>query len=236
MTAPVINPGIVNATNGNLNLVGAASGAGAYRAVAGASAATLTFAGGGSISALFNTGATIQVESTLTNNSLFVNQGTIVLNASTYQSSANFTNALNEFVIASDDSTLSAASVVNRGTILTTNATLLVSNLVVQSGTITIGNSGTLMLVGAGALTNFGTINLVGTSGNNAVLNLGSRRIDQSLPGGTITGPAASSRTLPKSSTSAEAFSPPVRWSNCSSPTPTPLAMRARSAQARGRH
>ncbi len=185
----LVNAGLVTATNGNLNLVGAATGAGAYRAVAGTSAATLTFVNGGSISSLFNTGATVQVESTLTNNSLFVNQGTIILNAGTYQSSANFTNALNEFVIASDDSTLSAASVVNRGTILTTNATLLVSNLVVQSGTITIGNSGTLMLVGAGALTNFGTINLVGaaSSGNNAVLNLGTAALTN-LAGGTITG------------------------------------------------
>ena len=155
--------------------------------MAGTLASTLTFVNGGSISSLFNTGATIQVESTLTNNSLFVNQGTIVLNAGTYQSSANFTNALNEFVIASDDSTLSAASVVNRGTILTTNATLLVSNLVVQAGTVTIGNGGTLMLVGPGALTNFGTINLVGTSGNNAVLNLGTAALTN-LSGGTITG------------------------------------------------
>ncbi|MGD1017975.1 MAG: autotransporter-associated beta strand repeat-containing protein [Verrucomicrobiia bacterium] len=188
VTAPaVVNSGIVSATNGELVLQGVATGAGAYRAVAGGLGGTLTFAGGGSISALFNTNATIQLESTLTNNSVFVNQGTMVLNAGTYQSSANFTNAANEFVIASDDSTLNAANVVNRGTILTTNATLLVSNLVVQGGTVTIGNGGTLMLVGAGALTNFGTINLVGAMGNNAVLNLGSAALTN-LSGATITG------------------------------------------------
>jgi len=182
----VINSGNVIATNGELRLVGVVSGAGAYKA---ALTGTLTFAGGGSISALFNTNATVQLESTITNNSLFVNQGTIVLNAGTYQSSANFTNAAGEFVIASDDSTLSAAALVNRGTILTTNATLLVSNLVIQSGTVTIGNGGTLMLVGTGALTNSGAITLAGSAvlGSNAVLNLGSTSLINSN-GSTITG------------------------------------------------
>ncbi|MGA2605518.1 MAG: hypothetical protein ABSG14_14970, partial [Verrucomicrobiia bacterium] len=80
----LVNGGIVAATNGNLVINGTATSNGAYRAAAGASAATLTFAGGGSISALFNTNATIQVASVLTNTSVFANQGTIVLAGGTY--------------------------------------------------------------------------------------------------------------------------------------------------------
>ncbi len=183
----LVNGGIVGASNGELQIVGAASGTGSFRAVAGGS--TLTFAGGGSISALFNTNATVKLTSTLTNNSVFVNQGTIVLNVGTYQSTANLTNAAGETIISSDDGTINAAAVINRGTILATNANLIISNLVVQGGTVTIGAGGSLALVGAGALTNFGTINLAGAAGagNNAVLNLGSAVLTN-LSGGTITG------------------------------------------------
>jgi len=78
--ANMVNSGFVTATNGELRLQGTASGAGIYRAVAGTSAATLTFAGGGSISTLLNTGTTIRVEnSSLTNTSSFVNRGTLTL-------------------------------------------------------------------------------------------------------------------------------------------------------------
>ena len=158
----LINGGIVAATNGNLVINGAATSNGVYRAAAGASAATLTFAGGGSISALFNTNATIQVASLLTNTSLFVNQGTIVLAGGTYQSTANVTNAAGEFIVNSGAGTLNAAGVYNLGTILATNATLTISNLLAQGGTVTIGAGGTLTLPGAAGLTNYGTINLQG--------------------------------------------------------------------------
>jgi len=47
----------VEASNGELRLMGVVSGSGAYRAVAGVGPSTLTFAGGGSISSLFNTNA-----------------------------------------------------------------------------------------------------------------------------------------------------------------------------------
>ena len=157
-----LTPAIVIATNGELRLVGAASGAGAYKAAAGASAATLTFAGGGSISALYNTNATIQVASVLTNTSVFVNQGTIVVAGGTYQSTANLTNAAGEFIINSGAGTINAAGVFNLGTILATNATVTISNLFAQGGTVTIGAGGTLYLPGAVGVTNFGTINLQG--------------------------------------------------------------------------
>jgi fibronectin-binding autotransporter adhesin len=183
----VINSGNVIATNGELRLVGVASGTGAYKAAAGASPATLTFAGGGSISALFNTNATIQVASVLTNNSVFVNQGTIVVASGTYQSTANLTNAAGEFIINSGAGTINAAGVFNLGTILATNATVTISNLFAQGGTVAIGAGGTLYLPGAVGVTNFGTINLQGAVGNNAVLNLDGGMLTNKS-GGTITG------------------------------------------------
>ena len=183
----LVNAGIVTATNGNLNLVGAATGAGAYRAVAGTSASTLTFVNGGSISSLFNTGATIQVEGALTNTSLFVNEGTMMLAGGTYQSAANLTNATGELIANSGAGSINAAAVFNLGTILATNATFTISNLVAQGGTVTIGAGGTLTLPGSSSLTNFGTINLQGAVGNNAVLNLAGAVLTNKS-GGTITG------------------------------------------------
>ncbi len=144
----LVNAGIVTATNGNLNLVGAATGAGAYRAVAGTSGSTLTFVNGGSISSLFNTGATIQVESALTNTSLFVNEGTLMAAGGTYQSAANVTNTASALIANSGAGTINAAAVFNLGTILATNGTFSVSNLVAQGGTVTIGAGGTLTLPG----------------------------------------------------------------------------------------
>ncbi len=183
----LVNAGIVTATNGNLNLVGAATGAGTYRAVAGTSASTLTFVNGGSISSLFNTGATIQVEGALTNTALFVNEGTLMVAGGTYQSTANLTNAAGELMANSGAGTINAAGVFNLGTILATNGTFSVSNFVAQGGTVTIGAGGTLTLPGASALTNFGTINLQGAAGNNAILNLGGASLTNKS-GGTITG------------------------------------------------
>ncbi len=83
--------GRVVATNGQLRLESVAVGPGTYEARAGASAATLTFVDGGSISSLFNTGATIRVESLLTNaGSVFINAGTLaVVGGGTYVNTAD---------------------------------------------------------------------------------------------------------------------------------------------------
>src|SRR5207245_6478693 len=85
----LINSGNTVATNGELRLAGAYSGAGAYQAVAGASAATLSFVGNGSISSLLNTGSTIRVEGLLTNTSVFANRGSLTVAGGTY-ASGNF--------------------------------------------------------------------------------------------------------------------------------------------------
>ncbi|HVM62067.1 MAG TPA: autotransporter-associated beta strand repeat-containing protein [Verrucomicrobiae bacterium] len=183
----LVNAGLVTATNGNLNLVGAANGSGVYRAVAGASAATLTFVNGGSINSLFDTNATIVVEGFLTNNGVFANAGTLLVAGGAYQSGANVTNIAGATIANSGAGSLNAAAVFNLGTILATNATFTISNLVAQGGTVTIGAGGTLTVPGASSLTNFGTINLQGAAGNNAVLNLGGAVLTNQS-GGTITG------------------------------------------------
>ena len=79
--------------------------------------------------------------------------------------------------------------VVNLGTIWATNNTLAFASNIVQGGTVTIGSGSTISLLGSGALTNYGTINLVGAAGagNNAVLNLGTAVLTN-LANGTITG------------------------------------------------
>ncbi|HTS16529.1 MAG TPA: autotransporter-associated beta strand repeat-containing protein [Verrucomicrobiae bacterium] len=183
----LVNAGMVTATNGNLLLVGAANGSGVYRAVAGTSAATLTFVNGGSINSLFDTNATIVVQGPLTNSSVFVNAGTLMVAGGTYQTGANVTNAAGATIANSGAGSLNAGAVFNLGTILATNATFTISNLVAQGGTVTIGAGGTLTLPGASSLTNFGTINLQGAAGNNAVLNLGGAVLTNQS-GGTITG------------------------------------------------
>jgi hypothetical protein len=154
----VNNGGTVTATNGELRLLGAVSGAGAYRAVAGASAATLTFAGSGSISALFNTGATVRVEGLLTNTSFFANLGTLTMANGTYQSANNVTNATG-FVITGSG-TLDAGVVNNGGTITATGGSLTFTKAPVQSGYIVVTNSGTLNVLQAWQ--NSGTVTLLG--------------------------------------------------------------------------
>ena len=154
----VNNGGTVTATNGELRLLGAVSGAGAYRAVAGASAATLTFAGSGSISALFNTGSTVRVEGLLTNTSLFANRGTLTMANGTYQSGNNVTNAAG-FVITGSG-TLDAGVVNSGGTITVTGGSLTFTKAPVQSGYINVTNSGTLNVLQAWQ--NSGTVTLLG--------------------------------------------------------------------------
>lgn len=79
---PLANAGSVIATNGELRLTGAVSGTGSYHA---GPAATLTFTGGGKVGSLANNGGTVRIESTLTNSSLFGNDGLLVVNGGTYQ-------------------------------------------------------------------------------------------------------------------------------------------------------
>jgi hypothetical protein len=158
ITAALVNNATVTATNGELRLLGAVSGAGAYRAVAGASAATLTFAGSGSISALFNTGATVRVEGLLTNTSLFANGGTLTLAGGTYQSTANVTNTAGFVVenLAGTTGTLNAR-LVNSGTISVNGGTLSLLQAPVQSGAVNIASAGNLNVAQDWA--NSGTIN-----------------------------------------------------------------------------
>jgi len=147
--------GNVIATNGELRVTALARGAGAYRAVAGTSAATLTFAGGGTLSALFNTGGTIRVESLVTNTSLFVNQGTVTLAGGTYFSAANVTNAAGTVIESAANGTLAAAGIYNLGDIrVASGTTLILSNLVTQTGTIDMGGAGAVLNLRATALTN----------------------------------------------------------------------------------
>jgi len=182
--ANMVNSGFVTATNGELRLQGTASGAGIYRAVAGTSAATLTFAGGGSISTLLNTGTTIRVEnSSLTNTSSFVNRGTLTLAGGTYQSSAAVTNT-SGFQIenaAGTVGTLSAA-LINSGTLAANSGTLTLLAAPTQSGAINIAatgvlnvvpdwvNSGTINFTAGGAITGG---NLTNTSASGTITGAG---------------------------------------------------------------
>jgi fibronectin-binding autotransporter adhesin len=174
ITGNLINGGSVTATNGNLQLSGAANGAGTYRAVAGASAATLTFAGGGSISALFDTSATVRVQGVLTNASLFVNTGSLAMGGGTYQSAANLTNAASGRIVGTGTV---AASVFNSGTILANSSTaplaLTGAVLVNQVGGVITANVGRLIV--SGAFTNAGTLSMMNSIGTfaSAVVNSG---------------------------------------------------------------
>ena len=157
ITADLVNNATVTATNGELRLLGAVSGAGAYRAVAG-SAATLTFADSGSISKLYNTGATVRVEGLLTNTSFFVNRGTLTMAGGTYQSGNNVTNATGYVITGSG--TLDARVVNSGGTITATGGTLTFMKAPVQTGTINVTGSGTLNVMEAWQ--NSGTVTLSG--------------------------------------------------------------------------
>ena len=159
ITANIVNQGGVSATNGQLRLLGAVSGVGAYQAVAGASASTLSFVGGGSLSALYNTGATIRVEGLLTNASIFVNAGTLALMGGTYYSTANVTNSVGAFIV--NQGTLNAP-VINSGSMLVTNGTLLLSAGLTNAstGNINISSGSTLSVTPAWA--NAGVVDVSG--------------------------------------------------------------------------
>ena len=141
----LVNSGIVSATNGELRLTGPVSGAGTYRAVAGASASTLTFVGNGSISSLFNTGSTVRIEGLLTNTSVFANRGSLAMAGGTYQSGNMVSNGSGFFVTGwgTVDAPITNLS---GGTVTASNGTLTVKSVLGQSGTFSILNGATLSM------------------------------------------------------------------------------------------
>ncbi len=163
VSATLYNSQYVSATNGTLNLMGTALGAGAYRAEAGA---VLNFAGGGTISSLSNTGGFVQVtSSTLVNNSQFENGGTLLLSAGgVYSTTTRMTNGVGS-VITGGGTLISAATLVNQGTILAQFSTpLVLATNVLNEGVIGIQGAGRLQV--NGVFTNNGTLqsfNGVGT-------------------------------------------------------------------------
>lgn len=168
--AIVNTPGtaLLTATNGELTLVGSVSGLGKFRAVSGGVGGTLTFAGGGSITALENSGANIKISGAaiLTNVNPFANAGTMIFAGGNYFSSANVSNLSSSLITG--QGTLNAP-LINAGTVEATNGTLVVAqNPTLSGGTINVRQGGTLQF-GAGPLltvTNLvgGMVNLYGGS------------------------------------------------------------------------
>ena len=174
------------ASSGELRLLGAVSGTGAYVASSGA---TLTFAGSGSISTLYNTGATVRVEGLLTNTSFFANRGTLAMANGTYQSGNKVTNATGYVITGSG--TLDAGVVNSGGTITATGGTLTFTKALVQSGTINVTGSGTLNVLQAWRNSNTVTLlggTVIGSTLTNSVLVTGYGTITAALVNnGTVT-------------------------------------------------
>ena len=169
----LVNNGAVMATNGELALKAIVSGAGDYKAVAGASSSTLTFMDGGSISSLINTGATIRVVGALTNANAFINAGSLVMAGGAYQSSATVTNTSGSWLTGVGTV---AATTLNSGTIFANSSTPLtfsgpsLNNLV--GGVVTASAAS---LVVNGTFQNAGTFAAVSSVGtfNGTVVNSG---------------------------------------------------------------
>jgi hypothetical protein len=172
-------------TNSTMSITGAvASVAGGFTL---ANNATIALSGGGglvisNVAPLLN--GTLNIgNQTVTAKTNWFNNGTVAL-AGGYIVGNNLTNSSGATLLGYGN--LSNV-VVNLGTIWATNNTLTFASNIVQGGTVTIGSASTLSLLGSGALTNFGTINLQGSTANNAFLNLGSAAFTNKS-GGTITG------------------------------------------------
>ena len=152
--ATLYNNQLVLATNnGVLQLQNTALGTGTYQAAGGA---TLSFNGGATISSLVTTGGTIQiVSSTVTNNGEFDNAGTLVLVNGTYQTPRVLTNGPSA-TINGYGTLISAATLVNQGTILA----LVGGQLVLKTNVLNNGLLGTVSgsLRVEGVLTNNGTL------------------------------------------------------------------------------
>ena len=159
--ALVSNTALVSAASGTLSIAGAATGAGAFRAEAGA---TLSFNGGGQISDLSNPNATIRIGGgILTNMAAFSNDGTLALAGGTYQANVAFTN--NNWLVGYGTFS-STAPLVNHGTISanlqTTNIPLVVNTDLFNTGTV-LANSSAMQV--SGVFTNNGTLQFISSVG-----------------------------------------------------------------------
>lgn len=153
----VFNAGVVAATNGELRLIQPVVGPGVYRALPGGVGGTLTFVNGGSLSALFNTGATVRIQGVLTNTSVFINRGTVTLDGGTYHSSSSFINpsgfllngvgtlaaSLNNsgIVQVAGGGLTFGGTVQNSGLMGATNGTMRFQSTAVNTGTLALHSS-----------------------------------------------------------------------------------------------
>ena len=167
LATAIQNTGLVSATESNqlLTIAGAATGSGAYRADAGA---TLSFAGGGQLSNLFNTNATIRIAGgILTNLSAFNNAGTLAIAGGTYQALGTLNNNSNAWLTGYG--TVSAAShVVNAGTLAanlgSTNAPLVIASDLLNTATGLVRADASALQV-TGVFTNNGTLQFISSVG-----------------------------------------------------------------------
>ena len=167
--------GWITATNGTLSIAGAATGGGNYQAAPGA---TLSFSGGGSLSSLFNTGATIQVTAGILTNFMigFDNTGgTLALAGGSYvHASGLFTNSSSGWLTGYGSLT-AAAAILNQGTILANGGLsrpLVLNSNLVNTATGYVTASGSALQIN-GVFTNNGTLQVISGVGtyNNQVVN-----------------------------------------------------------------
>ena len=163
-SSAVNNSGLVSASVSNqlLAITGAATGAGTYRAAAGA---TLSFNGGGTVSSLFNTNGTIRVAGgVLTNTSAFDNYaGALALAGGAYQTGLQFTNT---GWLGGYGSVTASNVLVNRGVILANGGTsplIINTNLVNNSDGLVQAVAGSLQVTGV--FTNNGTLQFISSVG-----------------------------------------------------------------------
>jgi len=165
LATAIQNAGLVSAAVSNqlLTIAGAATGSGTYRADAGA---TLSFAGGGQISNLFNTNATIRIAGgILTNLSAFSNAGTLAVAGGTYQALGTLNNNSNTWLVGYG--TFSATThLVNAGTLAanlgSTNTPLVIASDLLNNGMVRADASA---LQVSGVFTNNGTLQFISSVG-----------------------------------------------------------------------
>jgi len=175
LASAVNNSGMISATNGTLSIGGTATGAGLYRAESGA---TLSFGGGGSLSSLYGTGATLQVTGGILTNSTagFDNTGgTLAFAGGSYYHASGglFTNASTGWVVGYG-SLNAAGSILNQGTILANGGRsrplILNSNLLNTASSYVTAIGGALQV--NGVFTNNGTLQVISGVGTyNLVVN-----------------------------------------------------------------
>jgi hypothetical protein len=119
----------------------------------------LSFNGGGSISSLVNSGGTVVVSfSTLANNGVFSNAGTLQLLNGQYQTTTVWTNGPSG-TVSGYGTLISSATLVNQGTITAVpGGTLVLATNVLNTGLVGV-QSGSLRV--NGVLTNQGTFSVI---------------------------------------------------------------------------